>query len=174
MRLQFINFLNSKQFDQWFHVHDIYCENKWDLFIFIVLSHNVSLIRKSKYFCHARNYVEYGVGWGMGCPNIPLSGKFKFIKYKSHSTDTCSGNGHKPTWKQSYTCITCSLIQPPPHPGGRGGFRSFQLRACLVHCQFFYDETLMSNEFKYVVADVMVIENAEHWPHRFHYTINQL
>lgn len=49
-----------------------------------------------------------------------------------------------------------------PTRGGRGGFRSFQLRACLVHCQFFYDETLMSNEFKYVVDDVMVIENAEH------------
>lgn len=66
MRIQCINFLNSKQFDQWFHVHDIYCENKWNLFIFIVLSHNVSLMRKCKYFCHARNYVEYGVGWGMG------------------------------------------------------------------------------------------------------------
>lgn len=38
---------------------------------YIVLSHNVSLMRKCKYFCHARNYVEYGVGWGMGGPNIP-------------------------------------------------------------------------------------------------------
>lgn len=46
--------------------------------------------------------------------------------------------------------------------GGRGGYRSFQLCVCLVFCYFFYDEILMLNEYKYVVVDVMVIENVEY------------
>lgn len=66
-----------------------------------------------------------GTMWWVGIRTYPLSGKFKFIKYNSRSTDTCTGKGHKPTGNQSYTCITCSIIQPPPQPGGRGGYRSF-------------------------------------------------
>lgn len=58
-----------------------------------------------------------GAMWWVGVRTYPLSGKFKFIKYNSRSTDTCTGKGHKPTGKQSYTCITCSIIQPPPQPG---------------------------------------------------------
>lgn len=59
----------------------------------------------------------WSMGWGGGSEHTP----FMENSNNPRSIDTCTGKGHKPTGKQSYTCIPCSLIQPPHHPGVWGG-----------------------------------------------------